>query len=640
MAANFFVNRLYVLTETGKVAYDEQFHHGVNIIRGTNSSGKSTVMRLLFYALGGDYTHFVPEVRNCAKVMVEVAIGKAVITLSRPIEKDKEGRILGQRGMTIYWGSMDEVLADTCEWNTFGYKTMPTRCSFSNELFEVMDMPIVQGDNNITMYQLLRLLYIDQESPTSSLFLYDPFDKQTNRETVADLLMGIFDSDLYAAKLRQKELEVAIVDAKASLRSLESSLSPEMRSVEHISQLIEYKDQEIGKISEDITKKRQGEEIKEQKRTETDRQKAEVRRLNHECAAVEDELDMLEHEIEDSTMFISELERKKLALNHSVNTREILGSLRLEYCPECLSPLPEDVPDGTCRLCKSPIENKTGIAQAKRLISELTFQIKESKLILRNDEEKKMLLKSKLRSLHSQYKSARKVLDEMLGNVRSSMAEVIEDLIYKKGLLKGELSQYYTLLELATTYEQKVAEQKGLEVELVKTKNLIQAKMASQDQRRSKVLERMQEHGVYFLHHDQECQRAFSEASPSEFQVDFSNNIVYLQDRFAKYSASSTFFLKLVARFSLFFASLDIDWMRYPRFIFADNMEDKGIEKERAQKFQYTLIDKLKEYPADSYQLIYTTSYITDELDHSEYVVGDHYDINNKSLRNVRNDRQ
>lgn len=58
---------------------------------------------------------------------------------------------------------------------------------------------------------------------------------------------GNFDSDLYAAKLRQKELEVAIIDAKASLRSLESSLSPEMRSVEHISQLIEYKNQEIGK---------------------------------------------------------------------------------------------------------------------------------------------------------------------------------------------------------------------------------------------------------------------------------------------------------------------------------------------------------------------------------------------------------
>ena len=39
MAVSFFVNRLYVLTTEGKVAYDEEFHHGVNIIRGENSSG-------------------------------------------------------------------------------------------------------------------------------------------------------------------------------------------------------------------------------------------------------------------------------------------------------------------------------------------------------------------------------------------------------------------------------------------------------------------------------------------------------------------------------------------------------------------------------------------------------------------------
>lgn len=49
MAVSFFVNRLYVLTAEGKVAYDEEFHHGVNIIRGENSSGKSTITHLLFY---------------------------------------------------------------------------------------------------------------------------------------------------------------------------------------------------------------------------------------------------------------------------------------------------------------------------------------------------------------------------------------------------------------------------------------------------------------------------------------------------------------------------------------------------------------------------------------------------------------
>ena len=145
-----------------------------------------------------------------------------------------------------------------------------------------------------------------------------------------------------------------------------------------------------------------------------------------------------------------------------------------------------------------------------------------------------------------------------------------------------------------------------------------------------------QEYGVYFLHHDKESQQAFTDSLPSDFMVDFSGNLVYLHDSNNKYSASSAFFLKLVARFALFFASLDISWMRYPRFIFADNMEDKGIEMERAQKFQKTLIDKLKEYDTDSYQVIYTTSYITDELDHSEYVVGDHYTMHNKSLKNVQ----
>ena len=43
----------------------------------------------------------------------------------------------------------------------------------------------------------------------------------------------------------------------------------------------------------------------------------------------------------------------------------------------------------------------------------------------------------------------------------------------------------------------------------------------------------------------------------------------------------------------------------------------------------------LKKYDTDSYQVIYTTSYITESLDHSDYVVGEHYDMGHKSLKNV-----
>lgn len=635
MAANLFVNRLYVLTEGGLVAYDEPFHHGVNIIRGENSSGKSTITHLLFYALGGDYTNFVAQARSCSCVMVEVEIDGAVLTLSRPIEKDDERRVIPKRGMTVYWGSIDQVLASNCESNYFGYSTTSNKRSFSNELFEVMGMPIVQGDSNITMHQLLRLLYIDQESPTSSLFYYEQFDKQTTREAVADLLLGIFDTELYTAKLKKIELESSISEIKSDIRSVESSLPKDQRSKKNIESLIKQKRLDIDQLDEDIHRKRQGEEVNKHRKSETMQQMQLVKTLAHDLDKAERDEDILMHDIEDTKMFIDELQRKQKALQNSVSTRQVLGNLQLEYCPECLSPLPKDVPESTCRLCKSPIEDKLGITQAKRLIAELSFQIKESASIHEQDIKRLDQLKTQRLSLRRKYRSARKTLDQMLDNVRSTAEEEIEDFIYNKGMANGELLQLYDMAERADYYEQLIERKEQLESDLSREERLIQAKTAGQERRRTQVRIKIQEHGVYFLQHDKERQRDFVNSRPSNFHIDFANNLVYLSDKYSKYSASSAFFLKIVARFSLFFASLDIPWMRYPHFIFADNMEDKGIEKERAQQFQYTLIERLKSYSTDSYQLIYTTSYITPELDQSDYVVGDHYTMRNKSLKNV-----
>lgn len=50
---NLFLNRLVIYTEDMAVAYDEKYHRGVNIIRGDNSSGKSTITHFIFFVLGG-----------------------------------------------------------------------------------------------------------------------------------------------------------------------------------------------------------------------------------------------------------------------------------------------------------------------------------------------------------------------------------------------------------------------------------------------------------------------------------------------------------------------------------------------------------------------------------------------------------
>lgn len=103
MKNNLFLRRLIVYTPDRKKAYDEKFHRGVNIIRGQNSSGKSTIIRFIFFVLGGCYGDFVPEALKCSHVIAEVEINGVVITLKREIEKDAEGKVNENSAGNIFW---------------------------------------------------------------------------------------------------------------------------------------------------------------------------------------------------------------------------------------------------------------------------------------------------------------------------------------------------------------------------------------------------------------------------------------------------------------------------------------------------------------------------------------------------------
>lgn len=204
MQDSLFLQRLRIVTLENKIAYDEQFHKGVNIIRGQNSSGKSTIIRFIFFALGGSYSEFVPEALKCRYVMAEVCINEGtVVTLKRYLDVNVEQRVNSKSPMYIYYGTLDESLNDKKKdvWQKFGYNTSSERRSFSNILFEMLGLPEVKSDSNITMHQILRLVYLDQESPTDSLFYFERFDKELTRETVAEVLLGVYDEDFVQSKI-------------------------------------------------------------------------------------------------------------------------------------------------------------------------------------------------------------------------------------------------------------------------------------------------------------------------------------------------------------------------------------------------------------------------------------------------------
>lgn len=629
---------MIIYTLKGEKAYDESFHRGVNIIRGDNSSGKSTLTHFIFYILGGSFKDWVGEAKKCSHVTAEVEMNGAVITIKRNIVINDEGRPNEKEGMYFFWGTIEDSLKNSTDWQKFNFNTTIERKSFSNVIFENLELPIVKGENNITIHQILRLLYIDQDSPTSSLFYYEQFDSSLTRETVADLLLGVYNQNLYDKKQRKVEVDKELDSIGNEVRVIKRFIPDPLDLIPAIISVnIQNKEADVNSIEEEILALRE----KNKSVRYTSKTKLEFEELNGQAIEqrqlvkdLEIKIRTFEYEIEDTEFFIQALTNKREAVKKSILTRSFLGEMPLENCPECLSPLVTINNDDICKLCKKTIDTSVGITQARKIEQEISFQIKESEKLNELRKRDVIELKAKFESEQVKLRQIQVKVNQSLADVKSLRDEKIDKLYVDKGFLEGEIIQLRTFLEKAEIYQNLLKQQTNLQQELEGLKFSIEKMTTEQEKLKKDINKEIERVGVYLLNNDFKRQNDFFEAK--EFHIDYRNNIAFISDKDARYSASSSFYLKTSARFAVFLASLSIDRMRYPRFIFSDNMEDKGIEKERAQNFQRILIGEAEKHDKSTFQLIYTTSFIPDELNNNkEYCVGEYYSESNRTLKNI-----
>ncbi len=195
--------------------YDAAFHQRLNIVRGENSSGKSTILDFLFYGLGGDLTNWREAALACSEVQLEVTLNGHLAVFAREISKSPG------RPMRIFFGSLDDANAATSGWSLYPYKRSSSKESFSQVIFRLLGMPEATGDenSNITMHQVLRLLYADQLSPVDRIFRFERFDTALTRQTVGDLLCGAYDNAHYRRQLRLRNADDEYKAATAEWRN-------------------------------------------------------------------------------------------------------------------------------------------------------------------------------------------------------------------------------------------------------------------------------------------------------------------------------------------------------------------------------------------------------------------------------------
>jgi hypothetical protein len=624
-----FVNRLVVVTHNGTIAFDEKFHRGVNIIRGKNSSGKSTISNFIFFVLGGDYNSWTSEAIKCKDVIAEVEINGAVITLKRHISEH------GLQPMSIFWSSYEESKKDSINWQTFPYKQNINSVSFTNVIFNALSFPEVKSDldNNITVHQILRLLYIDQDTPTQNLFRFERFDLPLTRQAISEVLLGIYDDLLYNQRLDYRNAQKEIDEKKRQFEGISKiyGQSGNSTNLSSVYKEIELAQTDLKNTDNAILELRGNNIIKTSKRSPifSEKVQAELIPVKNQIRDIKIKINQYEIELADSKQFITTLEKRVSELNNSLLTRKILGELPLTHCPQCLSPLENNIKDGHCLLCKQPIAEEAEKANAKRLKQEMELQIKESRSLL---EEKEKMLVNLLGDLPVYVEKARilqKQLDTSIEAGQTTRDERIDDLlIYKGGIEKKIefLTQQIKAVEMLDLLKKELAELASL---IEKLRLEILQKEEQQKQKFSSALQKIKEHTLFILKNDLDRQEEFRNGQLVE--VNFQKD-TYSLDGGNNFSASSKIYFKNAVLFSIFFASLELDFFRYPRFILCDNMEDKGMEKERTQNFQ-KLITSISDRFGNEHQIIFTTSMIADELNNTPYCVGDDYDRSNKTLK-------
>jgi hypothetical protein len=210
---SFKINR-FIVSANGESVYDELFHHGLNIIRGQNGSGKSTIMELLYFALGADHIDWKEEALKCDFVLAEIEINHYLLTIKREINKERRSHLY------LFWGTIEEA-SISLTWELYSMRRNSEKESFSQVMLRALSIPDSGENDNLTMHQILRVLYLDQLSPANLLMRPEQFDPSTMREAVSKTLMGAYNIQLLNDEKRYKETKQSIDQYKSEIDSIQ-----------------------------------------------------------------------------------------------------------------------------------------------------------------------------------------------------------------------------------------------------------------------------------------------------------------------------------------------------------------------------------------------------------------------------------
>lgn len=621
------VNRLVVMKGDRSVM-DIPFHAGLNIITGENSSGKTTAIRFIAYALGSEGISFNQIAQLCDEIYLEVTANNAVITLRRGVSTQL------MRPLSIFWGTMPNALgAGASLWQQFPFKRSEMKESFSQVLFRLLDMPELRGEggSNITMHQLMRLIYSDQETPSSDLFRFDRFDRGITRAAVGDYLLGIDSTELYDLKLLESAADKDASAIRTSIKTIYSTFgnSGTNISLEFLDNQIRTLGSEILFLQSRLANIDSGAASKTSSSKEDNELRAKLTDAHRALSTLKEKKLDFETEIADSELFLRELEERMFSLEESAAAESYLGTAVFSMCPSCFTKIqPPEGKQSSCALCKSDVAEDSARSQLARMKNELALQLRESGMIRVQQMQELDRIVSSIPAAQIRLKSLETEFKRNQSHWRSPDHILIQSISKEIGAKEQEIKNALELKKLADLLGRLTDKLGEIEAKQEWIKARIEAVTREQEGRRSAAYLSVANNLKAILKDDLSRQGEFEFAD--SVNIDFGANQLSIDGQ-REFSASSMVFLRHGFHLALLLSSLELPYFRYPRLLILDGVEDGGMEVERSYNFQKIIARRSRQSKV-VHQIIMTTMSVCPELDTSEYIVGRKFTHEEKSI--------
>ncbi|MDV2857517.1 hypothetical protein [Oceanimonas sp. CAM02] len=394
--------------------YRVKFHPGINIIYGDADTGKSSILRLVYYLLGGKQIKIDEEISSSVKYAVlEIAVNGTPYCISRDIFNPA-------RDIDVYSCKYSEIS------NSFPekYKSSITKGddqnkSLSEFILEALELPAVRlkqaptKDSSetarLSFLDLFKFIYLDQDDvgSTHMLNIGNHVLETKNRE-VFKYIFNVLDTGI-------SEIEVDI----SSKTQEKTQLSNQYSAISHFLAQTEFKsaedlDEEISNI--DNIKIEVNSRLSDlNKRMTSDNElyeglKDALNTINLNIAQQEETKSKSLRSIERFSRLLNDYQNDIDKIESSLSAKEFIG---------------RDIQEKTsCPICETIIEigdisDKFDIPSDTRLKSELTSIKRRSKDLKQLISDNRLDLNSAnsiLAELYLEKTKAREIMDEELSN--------------------------------------------------------------------------------------------------------------------------------------------------------------------------------------------------------------------------------